>query len=369
LEAPSESNRISETARDDVIQTSKAADHSFSPLIDHWTRISTQMKIALCLLTFIAACSAQPVLNERILTLANESAYLSTLAYENATEFAILNGSGNVTGFEHPGYEQISFYTEEPDQAIVAKKDGRCFIAFRGTSATASDWEQNLDLREDQLYKNNDNSTGEFCIVRRGYSDFLRTSAFGSAAMTLLSCSQTCTDPTDCVVITGHSQGGASAAVASILAYDLMPTIFTFGMPPAAKEGCTLIPSERLYRFVNHRKEENEVDDLGFDPVPYSPTIFSHSKHYGYYILVGPDKTAAKYLGFDQIYTFTPSLNDRQNEIESHTMAGKNYSYSARIEGLLNTGNTNGFPVSVDGFASGIPCEPNYNELVCERSV
>ena len=51
-----------------------------------------------------------------------------------------------------------------------------------------------------------------------------------------------------------------------------------------------------------------------------------------------------------------PSFHTRQ-------MAGQNYSYTARIEALVNTGNTTGFPVSMDGFANGTLCEPQYGEL------
>ena len=40
-------------------------------------------------------------------------------------------------------------------------------------------------------------------------------------------------DPEDCLVITGHSQGGATATIASILLYDQLPTVVTFGQPPA----------------------------------------------------------------------------------------------------------------------------------------
>ena len=61
-----------------------------------------------------------------------------------------------------------------------------------------------------------------FVLFEEDTLTFFAQEPSAAPAMTLLSCSQTCTDPTDCVVITGHSQGGASAAVASILAYDLI---------------------------------------------------------------------------------------------------------------------------------------------------
>ena len=284
------------------------------------------MKLALLLCALFASAdktvnagtndTTDSLLTERVLNISLTAAHLSALAYTNSSMWA----TGNET-FEHPDYEEIHFYTQEPDAAIVAKSGGRCYIAFRGTSATAADWEQNLDIRSDMAYKNNDNTTEDPCEVRRGYSDFLRTDVVAQASRDLMECVPACTDANDCVVVTGHSQGGASAVVASILIYDLMPTLVTFGQPPAAAEGCMWIPSDRFYRFVNHKKEFDEEDDLGFDPVPYSPTLFSHSVHYGYYLLVGPDMTAAKYLGKDTNYTFTPALSDRQNEIAAHTVS------------------------------------------------
>lgn len=325
--------------------------------------------LLLALFSFVGngATAIESVLTERVLSLAVVSANLSALAYENATEYATFDANGNVTGYFHPEYESISFYTEEPDQAIVAQKDGYCFIAFRGTTVSGADWDQNIDIRNEEAYKNNDTSTGEFCTVRRGYADFLRTSEVDRANQELLACIPTCADPNDCVIITGHSQGGASAAIASIYTYDLMPTVITFGMPPAAKAGCELIPSERLYRFVNHRKEENEEGDLGFDPVPFVPTLFSRAVHYGYYLMVGPDPTAAKFLGIDEEGTFSPLIND-DNEIDSHSLQGKNYSYLTRVENLLATGQETGFPVSMDGYTDGTICEIPYRELCASGS-
>jgi hypothetical protein len=85
------------------------------------------------------AAGQESVLTEQVLQISNVAAALSALAYENATTYAILDANGNITGYEHPDFEEISFYTNEPDEAIVAKKDDRCYIAFRGTSITLSE--------------------------------------------------------------------------------------------------------------------------------------------------------------------------------------------------------------------------------------
>jgi hypothetical protein len=71
-------------------------------------------------------------LTPKILAMSDIAAKLSSLAYaENATAYA---NSSSPTGFSHPDYEEIKFYTVEPDQALIAKKDGHCYASFRGTS-------------------------------------------------------------------------------------------------------------------------------------------------------------------------------------------------------------------------------------------
>ena len=68
------------------------------------------------------------VLSERIMRLSRTAAELSNLAY-----------------LEDPvpeAYDNFGFYDAEPDQALVAKKNGYCFGAFRGTTLTWDDWQQ-----------------------------------------------------------------------------------------------------------------------------------------------------------------------------------------------------------------------------------
>lgn len=98
------------------------------------------MKIVPLFLSLVGFAAAQEsILTEEMLQISHEGALLSALAYKNASEFAILDANGNITGYEHPDYEEISFFTVEPDQAILAKKDGRCYVAFRGTNANLAE--------------------------------------------------------------------------------------------------------------------------------------------------------------------------------------------------------------------------------------
>ena len=74
-------------------------------------------------------------LDETFLEVAATAARLSALAYEtNLTEFS--TGEGTWT---HPDYDEFTAYTEEPDQALLAAVDGKCYVAFRGTNANLED--------------------------------------------------------------------------------------------------------------------------------------------------------------------------------------------------------------------------------------
>lgn len=68
------------------------------------------------------------------------------------------------------------FTRTEPDQALVAKKNGYCYGVFRGTTLTLDDWSQNLILHSreicgsDRIDMNNADGT-VCCTVRSGFYD------------------------------------------------------------------------------------------------------------------------------------------------------------------------------------------------------
>ena len=68
------------------------------------------------------------VLSERVLKLSLAAAELSSLAYEE-------NPPGDA-------YQHFGYFDSEPDQAIIAQKNGYCYAAFRGTTLTWDDWKQ-----------------------------------------------------------------------------------------------------------------------------------------------------------------------------------------------------------------------------------
>jgi hypothetical protein len=69
--------------------------------------------------------------------------------------------------------------TAEPDQALVAKKDGYCYGVFRGTTLTVDDWSQNLQIGSRNICGSDATNGGEApavcCTVRSGFYDAYHT--------------------------------------------------------------------------------------------------------------------------------------------------------------------------------------------------
>lgn len=308
------------------------------------------------------------VLDERVLSISAIAADLSALAYANTTTIAQWEVSVNeTTGFAnyvHPDYDEIKFYVEEPDQAIVAKKGGRCYLSFRGTNSNIDDWLQNLGLGDAQIYKDN-NDTGleaDRCEARGGFADFLRSGPVARGRADLQVCVDTCEDPDDCLVITGHSQGGAISTLAAITVYSLNPIVVTFGQPPSIDADCPYVRNERFYRYVNWMQDPGQDDDIGFDLVVYAPNWISRSVHYGFNILVGEDPSSVYYGGYSDDIEFYPSRIDYK--AAAHTMSEADYSYQSRVYALIE----NLPDIRTDGAVGGTICKPAYPELCVQKS-
>jgi hypothetical protein len=307
------------------------------------------------------------VLDERVLRISSIAADLSSLAYAESTVIEQwVVGVDNTTGivsYEHPDYDEIDFYIEEPDQAIVAKKEGRCYLAFRGTNANIDDWLQNAGLGDADIYKDNidTGNAADSCEARGGFADFLSSGPVARGRADLQDCYDTCADPDDCLVITGHSQGGAISALAAITTFSLNPIVVTFGQPPSVDPDCPFIDNTRFYRYVNWLQDPGQDDDIGFDLVVYAPNWISGSVHYGFNVLVGEDPTNVYYGGFGDDVEFNPSRFD--NKAAAHTMSEADYSYQSRIKALLD----NLPDIGTDGSIEGTICKDAYMEL-CEAN-
>jgi hypothetical protein len=152
-------------------------------------------------------------------------------------------------------------------------------------------------------------------------------------------------------VLTGHSQGGAIAAVAGVKLADLNPYVITFGQPATLEAPCPLVSSERWYRFVNTK--ESEEAGIVYDPVPFAPGM--GMEFFGHMILLGQDPSGVAYIGLDANTDFSP-LNVLGFEAHSMSAAeGVSYpGYWDRLKTLV--ANSTEFPIRADGFADGSLC-------------
>lgn len=171
----------------------------------------------------------------------------------------------------------------------------------------------------------------------------------------LRDCAKDCVNKDECVVLTGHSQGGAIAAVAAVYMADLNPYVITFGQPPTIYNPCQLITSDRWYRYVNTKNVMSGLVGITYDPVPFAPGL--GADQFGHMIMLSDDPTDVAYIGLDTQDSFSP-LN--VNGFEAHSMVhaiGSNYSgYYDRLQMIVASYANTSYPVNLSGYSSGSLC-------------
>jgi hypothetical protein len=171
----------------------------------------------------------------------------------------------------------------------------------------------------------------------------------------LRDCAKDCVNKDECVVLTGHSQGGAIAALSAVYMADLNPYVITFGQPPTIYSPCEIITSDRWYRYVNTKNVESGLIGIAYDPVPFAPSL--GADHFGHMLMLSDDPIDVAYIGLDSQDTFSP-LN--VNGFESHSMVhaiGSNYSgYLDRVKNIVSHYSNMSYPVSPLGYKDGSLC-------------
>jgi hypothetical protein len=193
--------------------------------------------VALSVVIHSSSVSAELVLDDKIMNLSKTAGELSVLAFAE-------NPSSD-------GYDSLTFFDDEPDQALVVKKMGYCFAAFRGTTLRLDDWRQNFMLGTEEVCKG-PTADEDCCFTRKGFYQAYNTAYKAGMEAALRECASDCSDPDECVVLTGHSQGAAIAAVAALYLSDLNPYVITFGQPLTVDQPCplpTLLSLRELKRF------------------------------------------------------------------------------------------------------------------------
>jgi hypothetical protein len=281
------------------------------------------------------------ILNENLMQLSKTAAELSILgAYQ-----------------ENPpsdAYDTFDFFDAEPDQALVAKTLGYCFVAFRGTTLTVEDWRQNLrpGTKDVCMGPEGDETC---CSTRTGFYQAYNAVYKNEVEAAVRACAKDCLNPDECVVLTGHSQGGAIAAVAALYLADLNPYVITFGQPRTVNQPCDLITSERYYRYVNSKDSvAGRMSGISYDPVPFSPG--SGMDSFGHMILLSSDSTSVAYIGLDAQDFFGPL----DVLAQAHLMVGGDDAppgYLDRIKAIIQEYSENrSYPVSTSGYVLGSLC-------------
>jgi Lipase (class 3) len=173
------------------------------------------------------------------------------------------------------------YITTGADAAVTFSTDTYCFVAFRGSinpfdvldgissvKNLYQDWIQqnfNTGLHYVSKYENGTNDAyqlpNEGCYVHEGfyaaYDGIGKDNIYNFVDTCMTSDSSTKKQ----LVLTGHSQGGAAAEIASIELSDFDPVVITFGSPPFlkfndVKANCPLIDPDHIWRFVNTESSE-----------------------------------------------------------------------------------------------------------------
>jgi pimeloyl-ACP methyl ester carboxylesterase len=310
------------------------------------THSASSLVLAFALLGVLypSSVTADLVLNEKIMKLSKIAAELSVLSYAEDPP-------------NESAYDSFGFFDDEPDQALVAQKMGYCFAAFRGTTLTADDWRQNFKLGNEEVCKGSKKGDEQCCSTRTGYFQAYNTAYKNDMEDAIRACAKDCLNPDECVVLTGHSQGGAVAAVAALFLSDLNPYVITFGQPATVDQPCPLITSERYYRYVNSKDSvAGRIHGVSYDPVPFTPGLGADS--FGHLILLSSDTTGVAYIGLDAQDSFHPL----DLKAEAHSMGGVSDSdtlpgYLDRIKAIMHAYSRNQtYPVRTSGYVAGTLC-------------
>ena len=163
-----------------------------------------------------------------------------------------------------------SFFENDIDGVYTAKiQSDYCMVVFRGTEASFDDWLSNSEIAP-VVWEDSD------CDIHNGwYEAYL---ALQTEVETFLeTCTQEC--PECDVVLTGHSQGGGIAEIASLFYTrdnDVTDNLYVpvFGAPQALGRGCfSFFPKEDRCRHFRYIQSIESLLGFGrvYDLVPMLP--------------------------------------------------------------------------------------------------
>lgn len=288
-------------------------------------------------------------------------------------------------------------YTEEGvnagrDDAVLVEHDGQCFVGFQATQwlgfTDLSDWLQNAGL----FCKTLCNSVDECCTFREGFVDAWNTQWKDELIADVTRCVEGC-DKDVCLIISGHSQGGAVATAASIQLADITDKyeVITYAAPPALTvepDSCSpQMNFRKHYRFGKALYKPDvtggvagllfdKVSFLGPDPLPLLNTY-----PVGEFIIISSeDAENVAYVGYNSDLVLTPWDHSPMPLGRAHDLYYPRYSddtttesgYFQLIKFLANS--VSSLPAGVEGFQNNMHCGNSENGVLlcasdrCDRA-
>lgn len=265
------------------------------------------------------------------------------------------------------------------DDAALVEDDGQCFVAFQSTQweEDRTDMGQNLNPRSAKLC----NEGGQCCKFREGFVNGWNNTSWNSQLTEdVKACVGRCTkDP--CLIITGHSQGGSIATVASLHLADVTSSyeVITFAAAPAlvwTPETCSpQMNFNAHYRFGKALfKDEwsggraglvfDKVSFLGPDPIPGFATY-----SVGEFLIVSnEDFDNVAHVGMNTELTLHPWDHHPPPLGHAHYLSDETHlGYWEILEKMFNKTEENSFPIGVRGLKNEMHCgRTEYGPILCE---
>ena len=274
------------------------------------------------------------------------------LSYIISTPFPANNGR----------YDSFKVFGFEPDRTVLAQKDGRCYLAFRTTNyINPADVVQNFIPGTTKVCPRKGGD--DCCIGNAGMVTVYDNSYRQEMEDAVDDCVKEC-KAKDCLVLTGHSQGGTASQIGSVILNDLNPLVVTFGNAPGVNDGCDQADTSRWVRYVNTRI--SYTGGMQYDLVAYPlPDPSVYLGHLGRTVLLSSDPTGVAALPLDSANAFSPPdllSNFRTHRIQLGPLSTEK-GYRERIDDLMAQ---ESYPIRTTGYSKGYPCT---QDIECDSGV
>lgn len=264
------------------------------------------------------------------------------------------------------------------DDGLLVKDNGQCFFTLQATTNDIGDILDNAN----RGVKDVCNKDGICCPFRAGYVDAWNNDFKDELLADTKECVEACDPYSDepCLLIGGHSQGGALANTAFLELKDLTDDYesYTFGAPASLMvqaEDCSPFEPNKFFRFgkgVYKSGGGGGAAGVAFDWVPTIDLRFSGGEtayHIGpYIVLSSEDSSNIAYIGMNSnVITLRPFDKLPAPFGLAHFMyTDDNSGYFNLLK--LMIAEAEAFPIPINGFDDGMHCSPRtefQSDLLC----